>query len=298
MNSKIITSFLILSLILVFPQVYAQSESFVLVDQRSVQITIDIEGNVEVVHQIKDSTEPRELIFVNGIVSNLEFIDKLGRTEPGEVVKGAEKIVILPNQGELFVRYDLSDALILKENIWALNYTYFETTTFVMPEEIKLLFVNERPVLLEEKKGFNCHGCQIILEYSIDEPVNHAFVNWENKEFVVEVKTFAEVEKFEFDQLAKKISFKINDSNQFVTTIIPLELLWGPYAVFLDDEKIYFHEYINNGTHAWVNIKPNTVGEVSIIGTTVVPEFPIIAPLAIGFLIILVVPLVRKFNLH
>jgi hypothetical protein len=298
MNSKIITSFLILSLILVFPQVYAQSESFVLVDQRSVQITIDIEGNVEVVHQIKDSTEPRELIFVNGIVSNLEFIDKLGRTEPGEVVKGAEKIVILPNQGELFVRYDLSDALILKENIWALNYTYFETTTFVMPEEIKLLFVNERPVLLEEKKGFNCHGCQIILEYSIDEPVNHAIVNWENKEFVVEVKTFAEVEKFEFDQLAKKISFKINDSNQFVTTIIPLELLWGPYAVFLDDEKIYFHEYINNGTHAWVNIKPNTVGEVSIIGTTVVPEFPIIAPLAIGFLIILVVPLVRKFNLH
>ena len=298
MNSKIITSFLILSLILVFPQVYAQSESFVLADQKSVQITIDIEGNVEVAHQIKDSTEPRELIFVNGIVSNLEFIDKLGRSEPGEVVKGAETIVILPNQGELFVKYDLSDALLLKENIWTLNYTYFETTTFTMPKGVDFFFVNERPVVLEEKKGFNCHGCQIILEYSIDEPVNQAFVNWENKEYAVDVKTFAEVEKFEFDQPAKKISFKINDSNQFVTTIIPLELLWGPYAVFLDDEKIYFHEYINNGTHAWVNIKPNTVGEVSIIGTTVVPEFPIIAPLAIGFLIILVVPLVRKFNLH
>jgi len=298
MNSKIITSFLILSLILVFPQVNAQSESFVLVDQKSVHITIDIEGNVEVAHQIKDSTEPRELIFVNGIVSNLEFIDKLGRSEPGEVVKGAEKIVILPNQGELFVRYDLSDALLLKDNIWTLNYTYFKTTTFTMPKEVNFFFVNERPVVLEEKKSFNCHGCQIILEYSIDEPINHAFVNWENNEFLVEVKTFAEVEQFEFDQLAKKISFKINDSNQFVTTVIPLELLWGPYAVFLDDEKIYFHEYINNGTHAWVNIKPDTVGEVSIIGTTVVPESPIIAPLAIGFLIILVVPLVRKFNLH
>lgn len=298
MNSKIITSFLILSLILIFPQVNAQSESFALADQKSVQITIDIEGNVEVAHQIKDSTEPRELIFVNGIVSNLEFIDKFGRSEPGEVVKGAETIVILPNQGELFVKYDLSDALLLKKNIWTLNYSYFETTTFTMPKEVNFFFVNERPVVLEEKKGFNCHGCTIILEYSIGEPVNHAFVNWENKEYVVEVKTFAEVEKFEFDQPAKKISFKINDSNQFVTTIIPLELLWGPYAVFLDDEKIYFHEYINNGTHAWVNIKPNTVGEVSIIGTTVVPEFPIIAPLAIGFLIILVVPLVRKFNLH
>ena len=106
------------------------------------------------------------------------------------------------------------------------------------------------------------------------------------------------IENFNFNQPAKEMSFKINDDNKFVTTVIPLELLWEPYAVFLDDEKIYFHQYINNGTHAWVNLRPDTTGEITIIGTTVVPEFPIIAPLAIGFLIILVVPLIRKFNLH
>ena len=45
-------------------------------------------------------------------------------------------------------------------------------------------------------------------------------------------------------------------------------------------------------------MKPDSSGEISIIGTTVIPEFPIIAPLAIGFLIILAMPLMRKFNLH
>ena len=59
-----------------------------------------------------------------------------------------------------------------------------------------------------------------------------------------------------------------------------------------------YYKYINNGTHVWLNMKPETSGEITIIGTTVIPEFPIIAPLAIGFLMILVVPLMRKFNLR
>ena len=112
------------------------------------------------------------------------------------------------------------------------------------------------------------------------------------------MQTFADIENFEFDQPAKEISFDVKESNQYITTIIPLELLWGPYVVFLDDEKLLFQDYKNNGTHVWINMKPNTTGEISIIGTTVVPEFPIIAPLAIGFLMIMMVPLLRKFNLR
>ncbi len=45
-------------------------------------------------------------------------------------------------------------------------------------------------------------------------------------------------------------------------------------------------------------MKTETSGEIIIIGTTVIPEFPIIAPLAVGFLMILVVPLIKKFNLR
>lgn len=298
MNFNIITCFLVLLFVLALPQVSAQTDSINPASQKSVQVTIDDEGNMEVVHQIRNSNEPQELEFVKGTVSNVEFIDKIGRHEPMDVIEGAEHIVILPNQGELFVKYDLNDVLILKDGFWTLDFRYLETTTFVIPKEVKLFFVNEKPVLLDEKNAFACHGCQMILEYSIDEPRKIERVNWEEKKFAVEIISFAEIENFEFSQPAKRISFKVNDDNQFVTAVIPLELLWGPYAVFHDDEKIYFHEYINNGTHVWVNIRPDTAGDITIIGTTVVPEFPIIAPLAVGFLIILVVPLVRKFNLH
>ena len=161
-----------------------------------------------------------------------------------------------------------------------------------------MLFVNERPVFLGEKNGFSCHGCQMLLEYSINEPKNIKQVNWEDKEFLVIVRTLAEIESFDFNQSTKKISFKINDDNQFVTIIIPLEFLWEPYVVFLDEEKIGQHKFNNNGTHVWLNIRPETPGEISIIGTTVIPEFPIIAPLLIGFLMILVMPLMKKVNLR
>ncbi len=138
----------------------------------------------------------------------------------------------------------------------------------------------------------------MLLEYSINESKNIKQVNWEDKKFLVEIRTLAEIESFDFNQPTKKISFKVNDDNQFVTTVIPLELLGEPYLVFLDEEKIDQHKFNNNGTHVWLNMRPETSGEITIIGTTVIPEFPIIAPLAIGFLMILVVPLMKKFNLR
>ena len=69
----------------------------------------------------------------------------------------------------------------------------------------------------------------------------------------------------------KGINFEVLGKNSFVTTIVPIDFLAEPYQILLDEEKILFHEYINNGTHVWLNMKPQNSGEVSIIGT-VVPE--------------------------
>jgi len=167
-----------------------------------------------------------------------------------------------------------------------------------MPKEVDLIFVSGTPVFLGEKNGIACHGCQMVLEYPINELKNINQVNWEDKEFLVETRTSSEIESFDFSQSEKKISFKVNGNNQFVTIIIPLELLWEPYLVFLDDDEILKREIMNNGTHVWLNMRPETSGEITIIGTTVIPEFSIIAPLAIGFLMILVVPQMKKFNLR
>ena len=136
------------------------------------------------------------------------------------------------------------------------------------------------------------------LEYSYDELKIWKNIKWEENEFLVEINTHSDFDDFIFDQSAKSINFNFLGENEFITTVIPLELLGGPYTVFLDEKKIPFHEYINNGTHTWINIKPETSGQISIIGTTVIPEFSVITPLVVGFLMVIILPIVKRISHH
>jgi hypothetical protein len=295
-----IALFFIVSLILVIPSASAQeiniSEK---ANQKLVKVVIDNEGNVHVKHVVTSSNSPKQMNLIDGIVQNLTITDEESKEKKLVTVGNNNTIIIFPSHNDSIVEYDLKQVLLQKDNIWTWDFRYLQTTSFILPEELDLIFVNGKPIYLDDKKkGFTCHGCQMILEYSFDEPKKIIEVDWKDKKILVEIRSIADIEDFNFEQPEKLINFKINDSNQFVTTVIPLELLWGPYAVFLDDEKKSFQEYNNNGTHTWVSLRPDTVGEITIIGTTVVPEFPIIAPLAIGFLMILVVPFIKKFSLH
>ena len=217
--------------------------------------------------------------------------------------------MIAPNQGELTVQYDLEDELIIKNNVWTLDFRYLQTTNFFFPDELGTIFTNGIPVNLDDKKGLTCHGCQVLLEYSLNEPKKIRQVNLDNKEFFVGISTFADFENFSFNQNEGEISFQINDENQFVTTIIPIELLWEPYSVLLDNEKIIFHDYINNGTHVWIKIKPTGSGDITINGTTtkpvldpqivdntINPQITIIIISIVGILVIIAIFLVRKVS--
>jgi hypothetical protein len=120
-------------------------------------------------------------------------------------------------------------------------------------------------VYLGAKNGIACHGCQMTLEYSINEPKILKNIKYDNKEFLIEIRTFAGISEFNFDQLTKGISFHVNGEKQFVTIVVPLKLLPESYNIFVDDEKIKYHGYINNGTHVWINIRSDTSGTISII---------------------------------
>jgi hypothetical protein len=266
-------------------------------EQKSVGITVSSIGEVHVKQMMKLSNVPIQIELVNGTISNLKITNEVGEEKQYEMV-GESSILILPSNEDTIIEYDLKDVIFFKDNMWTWSFRYLEDTSFILPKEVDLIFVNDKPVYLDKMKGILCHGCQMILEYSIDESRIIKNVKWEDKEFTVEIRSLAEINQFSFDQSTKNISFEVNGENQFVTVIIPPELLWGPYDVFLGDEKIQSYEYINNGTHVWVSMKPDNSGSVSIIGTTVVPEFPLIAPLAVGFLMILILPIIRKVNLH
>ena len=76
------------------------------------------------------------------------------------------------------------------------------------------------------------------------------------------------------------------------------KLLGGPYVILLDNEKIEFSQYSIKENHISLAVKPESSGEIMIIGTTVIPEFSMFIPLIMGFMIILTVPLMKKFSLR
>ncbi|MFQ5782792.1 MAG: hypothetical protein ACE5GR_07035 [Nitrosopumilus sp.] len=299
MESKLYAIFIIILLILVIPSASAQEVNIAeKAKQKSVEVIISESGEIHVKHVVSSANSPKQVKLLDGTIENLAITDEKGEEQIVTVIGNNDSVMIFPSDSDSIIDYDLKDVLLLKDNLWTLDFLYLESTIFVLPEKLDLVFVNDRAVNLGDKRGFVCHGCQMVLEYSFNIPSNIKQVNWEDKEFLVEVKTFADIENFDFNQPTKEISLEVNDNNQFITIIIPLKLLWEPYMVYLDEEKVFFNQYINNGTHVWLNMKPQTTGEITIVGTTVVPEFPIIAPLAVGFLMILILPLVRKFNLR
>ena len=297
--NKIIATFTIILLILVIPSVSAQQINIAeKANQKSVIVTINETGDIHVIHIVGSANSPKQVELIDGEIQNLIITNEEGEEKTVTTIGNNDSVMIFPSRSDSIIEYDLKGVLLLKDNLWTWDFLYLESTNFMIPEELDLIFVNSKPVYLGDQKGISCHGCQMILEYAFNEPKNIIDVNWEDKEFFVEIGTFTNIENFEFNQSTKEINFDVNESDQFITAIIPLELLWGPYVVFLDDEKILFQDYKNNGTHVWINMRPDTAGEISIIGTTVVPEFPIIAPLAIGFLMIIMAPLIKKVNLR
>lgn len=283
--------FFIIPLILAVQPVWAQSSESLPAEQRLIEVTLGSHGNAHARHVIAPSEFQTEFVLISGgDVSDISITDEAGR--PQLVASDGRIVTVMPSDSHSIVTYNLKDVATLSDGMWTVDFRYLATTTFLFPDDVDLVFINDKPLYFENSEGFNCHGCQLTLKYALDEPKNLTPVSWEGQEFLVEVRTFAEIEDFEFDQPMKEIRLSSDWNSQFVTFVIPQELLWGPYAVFLDDKKIPFNDYISNGTHVWVNMQPDSSGVITIVGTTVVPEFSAVVPLAAaGFLAAMAVPL-------
>ena len=292
----IIILFLLSSIPLVAGQLSIGEPAF----QKLVKITLGNQGEVHVLHEIKESREVIQVNVIEGTLSNLKAQDEDGN-EVEYATTGLESITgitIFSSEEDVIIEYDLDDVLFLKDGIWTWDLLYLESTTIIFPEGVDLVFINERPVLLQDAKGITCHGCQALIEYVIDEPTKLEKIQWEENNFEIGIRTVSEISSLNFDQPTKSISFNVNEDNQLVTLIIPLELLWSPYEVFSDDQKLFKHEFFSNATHAWLNIRPESSGSIQIIGTTVIPEFPVLAPLFLGIAAVIALQLKNKINLR
>ena len=276
---------MILTIIIIFPTANAQNLSAGS-NQKSVEVIIGPSGDMKVTHVITILDIPTKINLIDGTISNLTVRDQEGNNVQYGEFGIDNSLMIPPSRSETIIEYDLSDKLILKDNIWTLDFLYLESTSFIFPEQVDLIFANNTPAYLGEKNGILCHGCQMILEYSLDEPKNFENIKIEEEEFLIEIRTWDKIDDFEFDPI-NGISFQVKEKNNFITTIIPVNFLSSPYQVFLNEEKIKVKESFNNETHVWLDFRPQSSGDVSIIGT-LVPEItpPQEESIQVGILVI------------
>jgi hypothetical protein len=304
---KIFYSLIVLAIIISsFPLVSAQLTLGEPASQKLIKITIGEQGEVHVLHEIKKNNNVVQVDTIDGTVSNIKVIDKEGNNvEYGTVgLESITGITIFPSKEDVIIEYDLGDALFYKDGMWVWDFFNEETTTIIFPKGVDLVFVNNSPILLQDAKGITCYGrsqnaiCDANIEYVINESTNLTKVQWEGRNFVVGIRTLTEISSFNFDQPTKSMSFNVNGDKQLITLIIPLEFLWNPYEVYLDDQKILKHEFFSNSTHVWLNIRPENSGTIRIIGTSVVPEFPLFVPFFIGISAVILLQLRNKLNLR
>ena len=290
---------MIISIISITPQAFAQIFGDP-AEYETIRVTIEENGDVSVVQVVKESNKNVQVKLLPGTVENLRVVD--GAENEIQHAKSDNIIVTLfPPEVNFGVEYDLKDVLILKDGLWTWDFLYTDSEDgieFYFPENVDLIFVNDRPVDVTDREGLRCHGCDMFLEYAVNEPVFLKEVEWEGEKFPVFFRTLDEINSFNFDQPSRKLSFENSEAGKFITITIPLELLWNPYDVYLDGEKIIFHNYYQNDTHGWVNIKPKTVGTIEIIGISAIPEFSLLLPLVLGIAVVIGFSARNKINLH
>jgi len=300
MNKKILSIIAIFTLILVIPTANAQLTIGSEVKQELIEVKINDKGEVDVKHIVKASNMPGTAHLFSGTISNLVVTNEMGEEKESGIANdglGNQSVFVLPSKENSIIKYNLEN-IILKDNLFTTQISYAEKFSIVFDDQIEMIFVNNNVIFLENKKGVSVNGGgEMNVEFYSNSPKMIKEVQWEENKFDVEIITDSKIENFNFDQTSKSISFEVNEENKYVTISMSEELLGGPYVILLDAEKIQYSKSEIDG-YVTLSMKPETTGEITIIGTTVIPEFSMFIPLIMGFLIILTVPFVKKINLH
>ena len=301
MNSKIISAIIIFGLITVIPTVYGQLTIGSEAKQESIEVKINTNGEISVKHIVSSSNMPSSLPLFTGEISNLIITNELGEEIDLGIandVKGNLSVMVLPSNQLTIIEYDLENAT-LHGNLFSTDISYPKKFSVLFDESTDIIFFNNNVIMLENKKGISINGGgnAKIEFYENESKIIHEAI-WEENKFDVEIISDSKIEKFDFNQPEKNISFQVNDENKFVTIMMSEELLGGPYVVLLDENQIRFSKFVTEENLILLNIKPEMPGQITIIGTTVIPEFSMFIPLIMGFMIILMVPLMRKFTLR
>jgi hypothetical protein len=299
MNKIIFSSLMIFALIAV-PVANAQFGAPAY--QKSTHLIIDELDNIEAKHVIGFSNDPVMInLFEGAITESITVTNEDGKELEFAIVGMGDygSVTIFTATENTIIKYNLKNMFRQSDNLLTLNVGYPKTFGILFSEKTELIFLNNNIIQLGDKKGISVNGGGYVnVEYYSEIPKIIQEVQWKEDNFDVEIISNSKIDRFNFDQALKSISFQVNEKNKFVTISMEEELLGGPYVILLNDEKIMYTKSSSKENHVSLSMKPESPGEIIIIGTTVIPEFSMFIPLIMGFLVILTVPFMKKFSLH
>ena len=270
--------------------------------QKSTHLIIDELNNIEAKHVIGFSNDPVMVnLFEGAIPESITVTNEDGKELEFAIVGMGDSgsVTIFSADKNTIIKYDLKDMFWYSDNLLTLNVGYPKTFGILFPEKIDQIFLNDQIIQIGDKKGISINGGGYVnVAYYSEMPKKIQEVQWKEDKFNVEIITDSKIDEFNFDQESKSISFQVNEKNKFVTINMEEKLLGGPYVILLNDEQIKYSKYSIKENHISLSMKPESPGQITIIGTTVIPEFSMFIPLIMGFVIILTVPLMRKVSLH
>ena len=269
--NKLFLILVVFAAITIIPVSYAQLESFLgePAYQKSIEITVDELENIQAKHIIASSNNPVTVkLFEDAIPDTLSVTNEDGEKLEFAIIgfgnnEGA--ITIFSADKNTNIKYNLENIIRQSDNFLTLNIGYPKPFSILFSEKTELIFLNDQIIELGDKKGISINnGGYVNVEYYSKTPKHVEKVIWKENEFDVQIITDSDIDKFNFDQKSKSISFQINEKNKIVTVTIEKELLEGPHSILLNDEKIKYTKSISKEKYVSFSMKPQAVGEIMI----------------------------------
>jgi hypothetical protein len=257
-----------------------------------IKVIIDENGTAHVTHMVQGNGNSKiNVETIRGNITNISVTD-LGNNavQYMTIPQNPLGIMILPNDRNMtLIKYDLPKIVSFNDGVWKWDYfTPSDTTTtdFYFPSGIEQIWANDRPAYIG-KNGIMEHGDNVKLEYAGEKTIVQN-IQWENYTFPVAINSLSDVRNFTFNQPSMSFQFQIDKDNSFVTVIMPKSLLGAKYASHINGNHLLTTIFHDNGTHAWIGLRPSTNGTLLITGSTAIPEFPLFMPLVIAISLVVI----------
>ena len=173
LEKKLLFILFTIGLISFSPQVFAQQDLGMPIEQQKIIFEVGRHSDIHVKHVIEtgkwNSSNPRVIEIIPGTHSNLQVTDedgdRLASDYDGETFEESSYIILKQKQGEydLIVEYDLDDAMKLENDIWKIDLRFQHDVIVMFEDDINLIFSNSRPIMMQDAKGINCMGCNLSL---------------------------------------------------------------------------------------------------------------------------------------